>query len=289
MVIKELVLQTDGKLPSEVTEIEIDATTIVGAVTILVIAYVLARATTYALTRLSEETSKYRISIKMLIPLTRVIIYAFAVYLVIVPVLDLGSAQVLAFSGVLGAVLGFGLKDLFANLFSGLFMVFERPYQIGDKIEVVGHYGEVTNLGMLSTTLRTTDDDKVSVPNYLSFTKSVSNSNAGSKHMLVPIELFVESGTDVERARGIVEDTVVSSGYVYVSDDNPFDVLVEEEPYYHKIRVRAYVDDLRNEPLFRSDVTDRALRKFAEEGIPTPEPPAVGSLGSGVSEQTEGG
>jgi len=281
-------LQTGGELASEVAELNIDTATVFGAVTVLVVAYVLAKVSTYALTRLSEETTEYRITIKMLIPLTRVLIYFFGIYLVLVPLFEFRSGQVLAFSGVLGAVLGFGLKDLFANLFSGLFMIFERPYQVGDKIEVVGHYGEVTNLGLLSTNLRTTDDDEVSVPNYLSFTKSVANANAGSNHMLVPIELFVESGTDIERARGIVEDAVVSSGYVYVSGDHPFDVLVEEKPYYHKIRVRAYVDDLRNEPLFRSDITDRALREFADESIPTPEPPATRPLGEGTGEGTEG-
>lgn len=263
--------QIDTQTPSELTEVDIDATTLFGAVTVLATAYLLARLSTYALTRLSEKTPKYRINVKVIIPVLRVLIYAFGIYLVLVPLFDVSSTQVLAFSGVLGAVLGFGLKDLFANLISGLFMIFERPYQIGDKIEVDDHYGEITNIGMRSTKVRTPDDDKVSIPNYLSFTESVANANAGSKHMLVPVELFVAPGADLDRAREIVEQAVVSSGYVYVSQDHPFEVLIEDGPYYHKVRAKAYVDDLRNELRFRSDVTDRSLGAFADEGIPTPE------------------
>jgi len=263
--------QTDTQA-SELAELDIDAPTLVGVVMILLATYLLARLSTYVLMRLSEETSEHRITVKMLIPVSRVFIYAFGIYLVLVPLLDLSSTQVLAFSGVLGAVLGFGLKDLFANLISGLFMIFERPYQVGDKIEVNDHYGEITDIGMRSTKIRTADDNEVLVPNYLSFTEPVSNANTGSKHMLVPIEVFVAPGADLGRAQEIVEEAVVSSGYVYVSQNHPFEVLVQDSPYYHKIRVRAYVTDLRNELKFRSDVTDRALRAFDDEGIPTPEP-----------------
>ncbi|MDZ7687469.1 MAG: mechanosensitive ion channel family protein [Halobacteriales archaeon] len=256
---------------TDVQPFDIDSTTVVGAFITLAAAYVLARAVTYALTRLSERSVKRRTMVKMFIPITRSVIYAAALYYVLGPLFDLTSGQLLAFSGVFGAVLGLGVKELFANIVAGIVLVFESPYRIGDKVEFGDYYGEVTDIGIRSTKLVTPDDSLVTVPNYLVFTNSVSNANDGSAEMMVVPEFHVSADTDLDRAVSIVRDGLKTSRYVRLSYDHGVYVRVEDRRGYRTLRGKAYVNDVRNEQAFRTDVTERVLAKFEEEGIESPD------------------
>ncbi|MDY6779514.1 MAG: mechanosensitive ion channel family protein [Halobacteria archaeon] len=249
---------------------EVNVGVVLSATATFVFAYLIVRVGTYLLTRVSERSVERRITVKMLIPVFKLAVYAGAVYYVLGPLLRLTSTQLLAFSGFLGAALGFGLKDLLANLVGGFVVVAERPYRIGDKIRVGEHYGEVSDIGLRSTKLVTPDDSLVSVPNYLTFTESVSNSNSGKAEMMAVVELSVSPDADVEGATSIVREALLTSRYVYVSDDCPVTVLVDDRPYRRVIKGKAYVNDVRNEFEFKSDVTERAVKKFSEEGIEKP-------------------
>jgi len=238
------------------------------------VAYLAVRLISYALTRLSESSVERRITVKMFVPLLKFVVYLAALYYVLGPVLELSSAQILAFSGVLGAVLGLGIKDLFADIVGGLVIVLERPYRIGDKVSLDDNYGEVTDIGIRSTTLTTPDDDSVKVPNYLFFTSSVINSNDGAPEMMVVTRFHVSAEADLDRAVEVIEDALRSSRYVYLSDDHGVDVRIEDSGGYVTMRGRAYVNDVRNEGAFRTDVTERVLAVFDDEEIEVADPSA---------------
>jgi small-conductance mechanosensitive channel len=250
--------------------LRIDAGTLVGALAIVVGAYLLARAARVVLSALADRAAGRGPAVRLAIPVTKFLIYGVAIYAILGPLFRLSQTQALAFSGVLGAALGFGLKDLFANLLGGLVIALETPYQVGDRIELGDHYGEVVDVGIRATRLRTPDDDLVAVPNYLAITGPVANANAGDPEMLVVTELFVAPDADIDRARDVVEEAVLTSRHL--AADRPVTVLVDAEPRYRTIRAKAYVNDLDAEFAFESDVTRRALRAFEAEGVPTPSP-----------------
>lgn len=254
-------------------DLGIDAGTVAGTVGVILAAYVASRVVGYGLTLIAERTPRRRISIKMLIPIVRFLIYGTAVYMVLGPLLRLSTTQLLAASGLLGAALGFGLKDLFAGMIGGLVLITERPYQVGDKISIGGDYGEVTNIGLRATTLQTPGDSAVSIPNATMFSANVTNANDGEPEMMVVVDLAVTDAADVARASAIVEEAMVTSKYVYVDRDRPVAVRVEDASYYRTIRGKAYVADLRDENAFASDVTERSLAAFDSERIEVPEAP----------------
>lgn len=247
---------------------------VVEAMLVLVAGYVVARVTSAVLSGLADRLAADRFRVTLLIPVGKFLVYGTSLYVVVDLLFDLSSTQLVAFSGLLGAALGLGLKNLLADVVGGLVVIAERPYRIGDKVTVGEYYGEVTDIGIRSTTLVTLDDTEVTVPNYLLFDSSVANANAGAAQMLVVVEFHVATDADVATARRVVEDALVTSQYVYVSDDHPATVLVEDELYYRTLQGRAYVNDLRNELAFESDVTERVLAAFEEHGIESPRVPA---------------
>jgi small-conductance mechanosensitive channel len=254
-------------------DLGVDAETLASSAAVLVAAYLASRLVGYAFSAVAERSPRRRIRIKMLIPIARFLLYGTAVYLVLGPLLRLSSAQLLAVSGLLGAALGFGLKDLFAGVIGGLVLITERPYQVGDKVTVDGDFGEVTDIGLRATTLTTPDDSAVRVPNATLFTANVSNANDGRPEMLVVVELGITASADVDRAATIVEEAMVTSKFVYVDDDHPAVVRVEDQTHYRLLRGKAYVGDLRDEFAFASDVTERSLDAFDRRGIEVPETP----------------
>ncbi|MFB6301735.1 MAG: mechanosensitive ion channel family protein [Haloferacaceae archaeon] len=242
---------------------------------VLLVTYLVARAGTAAIAALAERVPRRRIGIKMFIPVFKFLIYGVAVYLIVGPLLQLSTTQVLAVSGLLGAALGFGLKDLFAGVIGGLVIITEKPYRVGDKVEIGDHYGEVTGIGLRATTLTTPDDTAVRVPNARLFSENVANANAGAPEMMVVVEVAVAPSADVGRAADIVEEALITSKYVFVDDSRSVAVVVEDQGYYRTIKGKAYVADLRDEFAFASDMTERSLVAFEKEGIETPDP-AVG-------------
>jgi small-conductance mechanosensitive channel len=251
--------------------LQVDAGTVTQAVLVLGFAYLLARFVTAGLSAVAERVGDRRIAVKVFIPLARFVIYAVAVASVVGGIFQLNSAQLVAAGGLLGAALGFGIKDLFASVIAGLVLVFERPYRVGDKVTVGEYYGEVTDVGIRASRLVTPNDTEVVVPNLVIFTDSVANANAGAPEMLAVAEVHVAPTADRERAVDIVREAAITSPYVRLSGEHPVIVIVEDNSHYTTIKGKAYVADLRDEYPFTSDVTRRALAGFDEAGIERPQ------------------
>jgi len=251
--------------------LRVDAGTVTQAVLVLVVAYVLARLVAAGLSFVAERAGDRRIAVKVFIPLARFVIYAVATASILGGIFQLGSTELVAAGGLLGAALGFGIKDLFASVIGGLVVVFERPYRVGDKVGLGEHYGEVTDVGLRATRLVTPDDTEVVVPNLAIFGEPVANANAGAAELLAVAEVHVAPTADRERAVDIVREAALTSPYVRLSGEHPVTVIVEDDPHYTTIKGKAYVADLRDEYPFTSDVTRRALAGFDEAGIERPQ------------------
>jgi len=246
---------------------EIGIDTIVYIIVIIIVAYLIVRVLSFVLRFISEKLPAYRHAVTMLIPLLKIIIYFTALYYVLFALVQPDITQLIAFFGLFGAALGLGLKDLFADIIGGIVIIFEKPYQIGDKITFGGYYGEVKDIGIRSTKLVTPGDSMVSVPNYLVFSQAVSSGNAGDVAMMVIIDLFIDPSCESGKAMTILKEAVVTSKYVYISKKFHYTILLEDFPYYKRIRAKAYVNDLRNEFEFKSEVTRRAWIEFRKAGI----------------------
>ncbi|TAJ43841.1 mechanosensitive ion channel family protein [Methanofollis fontis] len=252
---------------------EIDPGTILYILIIVVAAYAIVKITVYLFGLFAERMGQRRLLVATLIPLIKVIVYSVAAYLVVVAVIEPTLSELVAFAGLFGAVLGFGVKDLFADIVGGLIITFEKPFQIGDKISVSGQYGEVTDIGLRSVRVTTPDDNQVTLPNYRIVSEATSSANAGNTAMMVVTDLYIDPGADAEKAVLILRDAVVTSPYVFISDDCPYTLLVQVSPWYVRLRAKAYVSDLRYEFEFRSDIVRRARIEFGRQDIPAPRPP----------------
>lgn len=216
----------------------------------------------------------------MAIPFAKIIIYILALYIIATAIVKPDVAELVAFFGLFGAILAFGVKDLFSDIVGGLVIMLEKPFQIGDKISFGPYYGEVTDIGLRSTRLLTPDESLVTVPNFTIFNQPVSSSNAGEMVMLVVTDLHIDPRCDARAAMRIAREAAATSKFAIVSPSYPCQVLLLDVPFYRTVRVRAYVNDVRHEFTFRSDITLRAWEEYHRQGIRPPKPGVVVPQGS---------
>jgi len=152
-------------------------------------------------------------------------------------------------------------------------VIIDRPFQVGDKIEIGDYYGEVIKIGLRSTRIVTPDDSMVTIPNGDLMSKSVSNSNSGEPNCQVVAELYLPIDIDTEKVRQIALEAAQVSRYVYLN--KPIVVLffneIKEDRSYLKMRLKAYVMDIRYEFTFKSDMTEIVMRELIKKKIIDPE------------------
>ncbi len=220
----------------------------------------------------AERSTKYRITIKGIVPVVRIAGWSIVIYIIIAGVLRPPAATLVAVAASLGIAVGFAAQDIFKNIFGGIMILFDRPFQVGDKIEAGQYYGEVVKIGLRSTRIVTPDDSLVSIPNGDIMTHSVSNSNAGEANCQVVAEIYLPITVDTERVRQIATEAAQVSKYIYLN--KPITVLffneVKERKSYLKMRLKAYVMDIRYEFTFKSDMTEIVLRELISNHIIDP-------------------
>jgi small-conductance mechanosensitive channel len=183
------------------------------------------------------------------------------------------SPQVLAvIGGGVAVAVGFSTRDLLASLVAGVMIVFDRPFQVGDRVSFGGQYGDVLQIGLRSVKLRTLDDSIVTIPNNMLLNEVSSSANFGILDMQIDTDFYIGLDQDARLARELVREAATLSLFVYLP--KPVIVNVDQiqiaETVALRIRLKAYVLDTLYEKRFTTDVTLRVMDAFKEHGIKAP-------------------
>lgn len=176
--------------------------------------------------------------------------------------------------GTAAVALGFALKDLVASVVAGIMIMFDRPFQVGDRVQFGGEYGDVTSIGLRSVRLQTLDDNTVTIPNNKFLSDLTSSGNYGALDMMITMDFHIGIEEDVTLAKELVRQAAATSRYVYLPKPVQITVkqLIVDSYVAVRLRLRAYVLDTQYEKAFETDVHLRALETFRDHGI---RPPAV--------------
>jgi MscS family membrane protein len=112
----------------------------------------------------------------------------------------------LASAGVLGIAVGFAAKDTLSNLFSGIFIVADTPYKVGDFVVLDNTIrGEIQEIGMRSTRLLTRDDIEITVPNAVIANSQIINQTGGPhEKMRVRVKVEAAYGSDIDTVEAVL-------------------------------------------------------------------------------------
>ncbi len=179
--------------------------------TIGVIVWVLfaSRLASLLLSRVVHHSDKFsfiqRRTLTLFDNVAKVAIFSVGLYVVFV-IWKIDMTAWLASAGVVGIAVGFAAKDTLSNLFSGVFILADAPYKVGDYIVLEGGgRGKVTNIGLRSTRILTRDDVEVTIPNSIIGNTTIINQSGGpSKKLRLRVKVGVAYGSNVDQIRAIL-------------------------------------------------------------------------------------
>ncbi|MCG6975790.1 MAG: mechanosensitive ion channel family protein [Acidiferrobacterales bacterium] len=202
--------------------------------------------------------------------LTSVLVVILSIYFVF-QAWNIDMTAWLASAGIVGIAVGFAAKDTLANLFSGVFILADAPYKIGDYVILEsGERGKVTEIGIRSTRILTRDDVEVTVPNsIMGNTRIVNESGGPYEKFRIRVQVSVSYTCDIDQVRSVL---------MKIAADEP-EVCDDPEP---RVRFRAFgasgldIELLAwvENPELRGRVLDAlnttVYKRFAETGIEIP-------------------
>jgi small-conductance mechanosensitive channel len=253
------------------------------SIVIFSIALFLLKYLTRLLEAVAEKWANLRLTIKRLIPILRISGWTFVIYIIIAGILAPPIETLIAVTASAGIAVGFASQDILKNIFGGIMILFDRPFQVGDKIQVGSHYGEVVSIGLRTVRIVTPDDSLVSIPNSEIVNQSVSNSNSGESNCQVISEFYLPPDINIEKIKQIAYRAAAVSRFVYLN--KPITVIFKNEIHQGrsllKMRLKAYVLDIRYEFPFMSEMTETVIRELIKRNFISSEAQAV--INGGIS------
>lgn len=209
--------------------------------------------------RLSEAAPSYRLLLLQVTTILTFALYILGTVGLVFGVLKPSKELLIALGGSAAVAIGFSLKDLVASIVAGVTLLFDRPFQVGDRVSFGDLYGEITNIGLRAVRMQTLDDNEVTIPNSKFMSEAVASGNSGELDMMVVCYFHISLDADIAKAKQLIYQVVATSRFVYLK--KPIKVVLEEQQQEFqlviKVVVKAYVFDVRYEKDFQSDIYER--------------------------------
>jgi len=211
-----------------------------------------------------------------LIILSRKILNFIISGLLIIFILTLWDVRVTALVaslGIAGFVLGFALRDIFANIFGGIALIADKSFKIGDFIKLEsGEVGEVIDIGLRSTRIKSFDEgNEIIVPNNSLVTSKITNYGRPLINLKIVVKIGVAYGSDVKKTRQVLLDCAKKIDEVQ-EDPSPRVYFMEMADFSLNFRVVFWIADFRQRFDIRDKFVSLAYEELQSKGIKIPFP-----------------
>jgi small-conductance mechanosensitive channel len=219
------------------------------------------------LDRLGRQNPRSRFALKRAASIIRFLVLMLALGLgleLVAPTREVKLATLTTF----GLALGLGGQELVRNLVGGMVILFDKPFQLGDQVQIGEAQGEINHIGLLTTRLTTPDDTVVTLPNSLVASRDVWNSNSGVPDCLVVTSLYLPLSSNPRLLETIGWEAAWCSPYTLLS--KPVTVLVTDHMSatpWTLLRIKAYVYEHRQTSAMMNDLTIRVKQELRRRGV----------------------
>ena len=183
--------------------------------------------------------------------------------------IDLSSLALVA--GALSLGIGFGLQNIVSNFVSGLILLVERPFKVGDWVVTGTTEGFVRRISVRATEIETFQHQSIIVPNSELINASVGNWTHRNRLGRVEIPVSVAYGTDPHQVMQILQDLAAKHPLV-LHNPEPSVAFMAFGPFSLDFELRLYLADLFNGTQVRNDIRIGILEAFRDAGIVIPMP-----------------
>ena len=203
-------------------------------------------------------------------------IYAIAIILAL-DILGVNVMPFIAGAGVAGIAIGFAAKDTLSNLIAGVLLILDRPFEVGDRIEVwtaptgSATWGDVIDIGLRATKIKTTDNIVIVIPNNEIMKRDIVNYTIITSMIRIRINIGIAYDADLKKAKEIISAVAETSDWV-AKDPPPKVVVRNFGESSVDLQLRVWITDARRRMDVIDTITDAVKEAFDSEGIEIPYP-----------------
>lgn len=246
-----------------------------GAITGIVVFlffWLLSRFAMRLVRRLAQRARSDEALRDLLVPLTRFAVLAIGV-LMALDQMGFEVRSLIAGLGIAGLAVGLAAQETMANIFAGFAILWDQPFRIGDIVTMAGNQGQVTEIGLRSTRLRTFDQREVILPNKEVIQQPIVN-HSRAPAMRIDAALPVAYGVPVERVREVLL-AAARRGLPVLESPEPQVVVTALADSGVTVELRVWVADPQAPSSSRFLLLEVAKRALEEAGIEIPFPQRV--------------
>ena len=203
-----------------------------------------------------------------IVNITRKIVFLIG-FVVALSMLEINIGPLLAAIGAAGFIVGFALQGTLSNFAAGIMILVYRPYDVGDLVDIGGTFGTVEAMTIVSTTLRTLDNQKVIVPNNKIWGDIVTNVT-GTRQRRVDMVFGIGYSDDIAKAQKILAERLANHEAI-LKDPEPVVRVHELGDSSVNFVVRPWVKTENYWDVYW-DVTRSVKERFDAEGVSIPFP-----------------
>ena len=242
---------------------------VVASAFVVALAAIILRAFSGVLRRMSDRYTHRRLTLQQVASVARFLVYIVTASVVVALSVRIDDTVLTLLGGTLAVSVGFAMRDLVASVIAGVIIMLDRPFQVGDRVEYAGAYGDIVAIGLRSVRMQTLDDNTVTIPNNKILTDITSSVNYGALDMQVNIDFFLGVEEDFVLAERLLREAMLASNFVYLAQPVIVGIVerLDNGRVLLQFRGKASVFDTAYEKAFVSEVTRRALLAFKEHGI----------------------
>ncbi len=250
---------------------------IIESIAVIIWIYSLAGFASIIISRVSHKIAKKRIStlddefVPILRRLSGIMIYFFGI-MIVLKIWNLDITPFLASAGIAGFVLAFAAQDTIAHLFGGVSIYFDKPFKIGDRIQLEsGEIGDVLDIGIRSTRIKTFDETVIIIPNRIMAGCKIINYNLPESKIKCKITIGVSYDSDIDKVKNILLEIANSTEDV-AKNPAPAVYFSEFGEYDLKFLIITWVAGPKQQFDVKTRMNEAILKKFRAEGVIIPYP-----------------
>lgn len=173
--------------------------------------------------------------------------------------------------GFLSVGIGFGLQNITSNFISGLIVLFERPVSVGDRVEVNGIEGDIEEINIRSTKVKTLQNISIIVPNSEFVSKDVINYSHGDSTYLLVVDVGVSYGSDLDTVLKALDEVAVESKHVLKRPKHRIHLRNFGDSSWD-MKLLVMIPDVRERYNVLNELNQAIVHKFREHDIEIPFP-----------------
>src|SRR5712692_3250296 len=237
------------------------------ALFVFLVFYLFYRVLKFLLTRVTRRVGVEPTAATFLLMAMKYVVLISGVLLAL-EVLGLDVSTILECLVIVGLGLGFAAKHTLSNIIAGFFLFWDKPFVIGDLIEVSDEYGEVREITMRTTRIVTVDGKLVSLPNSV-IVNSKIRSYTLSPHLRLDIDVTIGVNENISEAREVILG-IVRGDERFLKEPAPEVVVITLGDYFVKIELKVWLRDPRIHIPVREELREAIKNALDKAGIVMP-------------------